>query len=64
MFPSPFDEGDCPQAAGYRRMALRYDREAGKCATREAREQLERMAKSYRALAENEEWLEGQGQSI
>jgi hypothetical protein len=56
MLPPPFD---ISRAAEYRRRALRYEREATKCATRQAREELEEIARSYRALAENEEWLEG-----
>lgn len=56
MFPPP---SDYSRASEYRRRALRYEREAAKCATRQAREELAEIAQSYRALAENEEWLEG-----
>ena len=50
---------DVSRASEFRRQALRYEREAAKCATRQAREELEEIAQSYRALADNEEWLEG-----
>ncbi len=47
------------KAAEYRRLASEHEREAARCQTADARDLQLRLARAYRALAENEEWLDG-----
>ncbi len=47
------------KAAHYRRLAEAHEREAAMCLSKEVREIQLRLAHSYLALAENEEWLDG-----
>ncbi len=47
------------RAAHFRRLAHVHEREAARCDSAELCEMQLRLAQAYRALAENEEWLEG-----
>jgi hypothetical protein len=55
----PNKDGAGEKAAEYRRKAQAHTREATLAPSPEMRELQLRLAKSYEALAENEEWLEG-----
>jgi hypothetical protein len=50
--------GEGSRAAQYRALADECERLANEVQTKEQREELLRKAKGYRALAENEEWLD------
>jgi hypothetical protein len=66
MADKPMEEGPTEDRAGaaraaeYRRLAQVHEREAAQSHIAEVRTVQMRLAQSYLALAENEEWLEGQ----